>query len=891
MAQYKYKFSIVTAVYNVEYFVAETIESLIAQDIGFENVQLILVDDGSSDNSGAICDEYAEKYPDNIVVVHKENGGVSSARNVGLELVEGKYVNFIDADDLFNPDVLSSVWTFFEEHYDETDLVSIPLVFFDGYTGNHPLNFKYQGDARIVDLNEEWNFIQMSLSSSFVKQELIKPLRFDTRLVFAEDAQVAQRILLEKQTMGIFPKAKYMYRRRQVGAPSAIQNSMQNYNWYLPYMNYFQKVTLDSAIEKYGKIPKFIQYTLMYDLQWRLRNPELPTEVLTEEEIEEYLGLLKYIISHIDDDVIMAQKRIFREHKIFAFKLKYGNEPNVEITDNDIIYSFSDETKFAISKCRAHIEFLNVENNILKLEGYVSLYNVPFKEGKINVLVNGELFECKQVERDNTIYSIDNEILFRKGFYCEVPLKDKQDYEIKIVVVIDNKSVILSRLSYDYFSPINSRFRYSYCIRENRVIFTNRSKNTVFVYRATLKRKLGKEVKFLGELITKNKWKSRKTAFLRMFYHICKLFKRKPLWLISDRQTRAGDNGEAFFRYMCEKHPEINSIFVISDKCVDYAYMKKIGKVVSPFSLKHKLLVLLADYIVSSQGENEIFDPFKCHYIFDNVVTSKPFVFLQHGVIKDDLSSWLDRYKKNLYGFVTTARAEYNSILEYDYHYTEKEVWLTGLPRFDRLNNNPQKIISVLPTWRKYLTMGRDIKEDYWRIRDDFKESQFYIFYNSLLNDNRVIETANKYGYKLQLLLHPNLMKAAPEFETNELLSVISEDINYNKLYAESDLLITDYSSAIFDFIYMRKPIFYTHFDKDEFFAGDHTYQKGYFEYERDGFGEVEYDLESAVARLIEYMENGCQIKEFYRKRIDEFFEYNDKNNCQRVYDKIMENK
>ena len=100
MAEYKYKFSIVSAVYNVELFVAETIESIIAQDIGFENVQLILVDDGSPDNSGAICDEYAQKYPDNIVVIHKENGGVSSARNVGLDVAKGEYIGVVDGDDL-----------------------------------------------------------------------------------------------------------------------------------------------------------------------------------------------------------------------------------------------------------------------------------------------------------------------------------------------------------------------------------------------------------------------------------------------------------------------------------------------------------------------------------------------------------------------------------------------------------------------------------------------------------------------------------------------------------------------------------------------------------------------------------------------------------------------
>ena len=126
---YKYKFSIISAVYKVEEFVAETIESLISQTIGFKNIQLILVDDGSPDGSGAICDKYAAKY-DNILVIHKENGGVSSARNAGLEKVEGKYVNFIDSDDLLTPSTLKRVWEFFEAHEDETDVVSIPLFFY-----------------------------------------------------------------------------------------------------------------------------------------------------------------------------------------------------------------------------------------------------------------------------------------------------------------------------------------------------------------------------------------------------------------------------------------------------------------------------------------------------------------------------------------------------------------------------------------------------------------------------------------------------------------------------------------------------------------------------------------------------------------------------------------
>ena len=75
--------------------------------------------------------------------------------------------------------------------------------------------------------------------------------------------------------------------------------------------------------------------------------------------------------------------------------------------------------------------------------------------------------------------------------------------------------------------------------------------------------------------------------------------------------------------------------------------------------------------------------------------------------------------------------------------------------------------------------------------------------------------------------------------------------------------------------------------DVEEFFSGKHNYDKGYFDYERDGFGEVEYTAEGLVNRIIEYMEHGCQLKNSYKKRIEETFLYNDKENCKRVYVEI----
>lgn len=128
----KYKVSVVTAVYNVEEYLQEMIESVIAQTIGFENIQLILIDDGSQDNSGQICDQYALQYPENIIVIHKENGGVSSARNEGLRYVKGEYINFTDADDMLENNALELMFAYLKENEEKIDLVAIPLKLLGG---------------------------------------------------------------------------------------------------------------------------------------------------------------------------------------------------------------------------------------------------------------------------------------------------------------------------------------------------------------------------------------------------------------------------------------------------------------------------------------------------------------------------------------------------------------------------------------------------------------------------------------------------------------------------------------------------------------------------------------------------------------------------------------
>lgn len=112
------KVSIIVPVYNSEKYVAETIKSLMSQTL--KDIEIILVDDGSKDSSGAICDEYAAK-DERIVVIHKENGGLADARNTGMKVATGKYTMFLDADDLFEEDSCENMYNVIEKA--QTDYV------------------------------------------------------------------------------------------------------------------------------------------------------------------------------------------------------------------------------------------------------------------------------------------------------------------------------------------------------------------------------------------------------------------------------------------------------------------------------------------------------------------------------------------------------------------------------------------------------------------------------------------------------------------------------------------------------------------------------------------------------------------------------------------------
>jgi CDP-glycerol glycerophosphotransferase (TagB/SpsB family) len=130
------------------------------------------------------------------------------------------------------------------------------------------------------------------------------------------------------------------------------------------------------------------------------------------------------------------------------------------------------------------------------------------------------------------------------------------------------------------------------------------------------------------------------------------------------------------------------------------------------------------------------------------------------------------------------------------------------------------------------------------------------------------------------------MVSEAEIFKNNKYVDVSKDICNYSKEFSEGSLLVTDYSSVAFDFAYLRKPVVHSQFDYKEAFS-NHIYEEGYFDYKEDGFGPVCEDIDSTVNNIIKILENNCKLEKIYRDRIDRFFEYNDKNNCKRVYESI----
>jgi len=209
--------SVIIPVYNVEQYLPECVESVLKQT--YQNLEILLIDDGSTDGSGKLCDEYAKK-DSRVKVIHKENGGVSSARNRGLDIAQGEYITFIDGDDFVAENYVRALYENLKEN--GSDLAFCKYAFFnDNAVKASTESFP---DKISVDINSEVFFQFFSRFISWKKnimgsscrilyrREVITNIRFNPQINIAEDLLFVLQVILKSKILSFINKELYLYR-------------------------------------------------------------------------------------------------------------------------------------------------------------------------------------------------------------------------------------------------------------------------------------------------------------------------------------------------------------------------------------------------------------------------------------------------------------------------------------------------------------------------------------------------------------------------------------------------------------------------------------------------------------------------------------------------------
>ncbi|MEE3414457.1 MAG: glycosyltransferase [Prevotella sp.] len=250
--------SVIVPVYNAEHTLKECIDSILTQSV--KDFELILVDDGSKDHSPKMCDEYAVQ-DNRIVVIHKQNGGVSSARNAGLDIAKGKWITFIDSDDSIANGYFENI------DYAQEDLLICGFKKKKGqylFKGFNPKDCYYHSLANFLKVHLS-NSIVRSPWGKFYQKRLVGSMRFLTDMKIGEDSQFVFRYLAQCSTFCLIKNAEYIfnvddrpddikyainvdYAERSLTHLLNAFKEMENTHHigkasYIPYLSYFKKIS------------------------------------------------------------------------------------------------------------------------------------------------------------------------------------------------------------------------------------------------------------------------------------------------------------------------------------------------------------------------------------------------------------------------------------------------------------------------------------------------------------------------------------------------------------------------------------------------------------------------------------------------------------------------
>lgn len=821
------RFAVVSAIYNVARYLDDFTSSLDRQTADHDDVQIILVDDGSTDESLEKIEQWSAATDYSVTVLTKPNGGQASARNLGMTAVTAEWVTFTDPDDTLADDYFEVVAANIDAH-PQAEMVICHLVDHFEETGevrdSHPLRFRFRGGDQLVDVDRFPEYVHLSASSAFFRVAQVRDmdLNFDERIrpIF-EDGHFIQRYLLSlsKRLVTVVDTAKYFYRRRADNS-SSLQNSAADQGRYTTVLEHGY---LDLLKQASPQVPLWLQYVVIYDLTWTLRAEEAMfsgTSGVEAPVADRFHELMQQIVEYLTPAAIESFPLIKRstsqwEALVHGYSGENWRWPSVVIDRFDeqrqlveLRYHFTGDTPQETIRLRGK----RVQPFVAKTRHFTYLRRVLLQERILWVAADGTL---------------------------EIELDGKP-----------------TPLTFDWPRPNQ------FSVRPAR-IQERRGPRKAASKPKRSRSKVKNSDRHLSRLA--------KSSLMRRLF--------SDAWVLMDRDVNANDNAEHLFRYLRKHRRDINAWFVVKKDSPDWTRLRAEGfKRLIPYgSTVWKVLCLNARYIVSSHADRYVYAPFHLS------TGSRPqwrFVFLQHGVTKDDISRWLN--SKAMAGMVTSTTGEFASIAGdgSPYKFSAKDVALTGFPRHDALASKAatvtpvnRKTIAIMPTWRQFLVGATTGNGNERQLLPEFFESDFYRRWVDLLRSKELKTMAQDHGLRIVFMPHPNLEAYLPEISLPDHIEVTSyAETNVQDELAEAALVVTDYSSIAFDAAVIRRPVVYYQFDRDRVFGGGHLTRPGYFSYEEDGFGPVALDHRDALEAIRETVDHGVDPAPEYLERIERTF-------------------
>lgn len=818
------------------------------------------------------------------------------------EKASGDYIMIIHAGDDISSN-LAEVFVKGNVHCYDMDTYMITKAFHDETFGAFR-NYKKVTDGEdiksfyIIDLKSKYDCFPFGFGGVIIRAEAFKKQSVDPALGLEAERDFMLRLMAKTMKTCFLPYATltaYEYEEHD----NTFYRGLYMREWYFESVTDFWMPFLQEMKETYGSIPVFIQYNFMYSIMARFNGnmDNKNKHVIEEGHGEEYLELIGQAFRLIEENIMLNRNKVKDCITGDTMKWVYGILRNGKdykferfFLAGKIYYGIGDTLFNSLMSLSTNILFINYRDGKLEIDGTVHpiLYSMV---DEVYFRYDNKKYKIQYNERYGLTKAFGAAICKRHSFHLSIPVKDKSESELFCEAAIGSQLEPINIRFPSHFSRVCNAFGSSHWVfGDNREYMMTAERKGIIIRKVNKRQKFIKELKLLKDMLMKNNY-TRKYALLRVLYFICRPFMTgKPIWMYIDKIYKGGDSSEYLYKYASAQNKKIKHYYLVDKKSTDYKRLKKEGyKPLVRDSLKHRLIFLYADMMVISNSTVYAFNGYtltNSSYIRD--LTHFHVCCVQHGMSVQKIAIAQNRLRDNTRLYFCASKYEIDNLSRPVYDYVGYDALkLTGVPRYDGLKDRAKKQIMISPTWRMQAAIPVRTSESEQRDYNPlFKESEYFKVFNALINDKRLIDAAEKYGYRIKYVLHPIVSSQVEDFDKNDFVDIVPAvgDMSYEDMFCESSLMVTDFSGIQFDFAYMRKPLVYLH-HKD---IPQH-YEEGTFHYDTMAFGEICHDNDELIHTLIEYMQNDCKMKPEYVKRADDFFYYRDHNNCERIYKEMID--